>query len=288
MISAIIVNFKTYDMTCRTIEALLLSEECPKIEIILVDNGSDDNSGEKIFERFSHITYISLPQNCGFARANNAGLLHATGDTILLLNSDVTVNQTTIGTTFAKLYSDSSIGCVGPKLLLPSGDLDHACHRGIPTPWNSLCYFTGLAKLFPSNPTFSGYRMSWLSTECSHPVEAITGAYMLIKKEVIDSIGLFDERYFMYGEDLDLCVRISSAGWKIIFEPSAQAVHHKGSSSKSRPYWLIYEFYRAMFLFHREHTAKRELHIVNLLTYAGIATLLSIAFTKRFFQGLSR
>lgn len=279
MISVIVVNYKTEQLTRDTLTALFNSNPLPPLEVILVDNNSEDGSAERLASEFP-LKLIEMGVNAGFAKANNAGLKIATGEVILLLNSDVTLEAGALQIAYNTILSKREYGCVGGKLTLPSGEIDHACHRGEPTPLRALFYFTGLAKLFPKSRLFGGYNMSWLSTDSSHEIEALTGAFLCIRSEVYKTIGPLDERYFMYGEDLDWCARIRKAGWKILYEPKIKGIHHKGGSSRKRSQKLVYEFYRAMLIYYKTQRSQRASIVERALVTVSIYAICASALLK--------
>jgi GT2 family glycosyltransferase len=162
-------------------------------------------------------------------------------------------------------------GASGCKLVLSDGSLDKACKRGFPTPSAAFYYITGLSKRFPNNPKYNQYQLGHLSDNEHHQVDSLVGAFMLVRRATINQVGMLDEEYFMYGEDIDWCYRMKEAGWEIHYYPKTKITHLKGASSRRKPIKIIYEFYRAMYLFHHKHYRKRYNGIVNAVIYTGIA-----------------
>jgi GT2 family glycosyltransferase len=163
-----------------------------------------------------------------------------------------------------------SIGAAGCKIILPDGSLDKACKRGFPTPSASFYYAFGISKLFPKNSRFTQYQLSHLDPDKDYPVDCLVGAFMMVRRVTIDQVGMLDEAFFMYGEDIDWCYRIKQAGWGIHYYPFTHITHHKGASSRRKPFRIIYEFHRSMLLFHNKHYRQKYFFVVNLLVYMGV------------------
>jgi GT2 family glycosyltransferase len=270
-ISIIIVSYNTCKLTINTLNSISGSQFLYQYEIILIDNASNDSSVSEIKKRYPQITIIENNQNFGYSRANNQGILLAKGRYILLLNSDTIINEETLQAMLAFMDSNPTIGASGCKIVLPDGSLDKACRRGFPTPSASFYYAFGISKLFPNIPRFNQYQLSYLDPDKDYPVDCLVGAFMMVRREVIDQVGMLDEDFFMYGEDIDWCYRIKEAGWGIHYYPYTKIIHYKGASSRKKPYKIIYEFHRAMWLFHRKHYQKKYSSLVNIMVYMGIA-----------------
>lgn len=267
-LSIIILNFNTKDYTLKCLKSLENHDSIFRegtSEIIVVDNDSTDGSIEAIEKKFPRVKLIKNKNNLGFAKANNKGIKKAKGEIILLLNSDTIVHDETLTKMIEFIKENENLGAATPRLELTDGSLDLACHRGFPTPWNAVTYFSGLEQFFPNLKIFSGYHQTWKDFNTPHQVGAISGACFFIKREVIDEIGLLDERFFMYAEDLDWCMRIKQAGWKIFYNPDAKVTHFKKRSgrekekdqeeSKTRKVraQTIEHFYDTMKLFYDKH-----------------------------------
>ncbi len=288
MISIIIVNYRTFDMTKMTIESVLKSVCQEPLEIMVVDNASNDGSLEKLQTFFSDrddIKWIANANNDGFAKANNLGIKQSQGEYLLLLNSDVKVEQNTFQVLMDRMEALNKVGAIGPKILLPSGKLDHTCKRGFPTPLSALFYFLKLHRLFPNSKVFGHYTATHLDEDSEGEVDALVGAFMLMPRAVLDSTGLLDETFFMYGEDLDLCYRIKEKGYQVIYSPVAQVLHYKGASSSKKSYKLIYEFYRAMWLFYKKHYKKKHFFLINWCVCFGIGIQFLIKVVINFVKG---
>jgi N-acetylglucosaminyl-diphospho-decaprenol L-rhamnosyltransferase len=196
---------------------------------------------------------------------------------VLLLNSDVEVARDALAKTARFLERHPCAGIVGPKVILPDGRLDLACRRGFPTPSRAFWKLSGMAKRFPRNARFTGYNLTHLDENTTTEVDSVVGAFMLVRLAAIDDVGLLDERFFMYGEDLDWAYRIKSRGWRVYYYPEALALHLKGATTRRQSYRMIVEFYRAMWLFHRKHYANSTFFLINWLVVAGIVARGAIA-----------
>ena len=266
-LSIIIVSYNTKELTKQTLDSIYKNKHEFVFETIVVDNDSHDDTIEMIQGCFPDVKLIINKENLGFSKANNLAIRQTQGRFILLLNSDTFVNDSCLEKSLEYLQTHPKVGALGCKVILPSGTLDHACKRGFPTPVASFYYFLKLDRLFPKSKRFGSYDLTYLSENEIHEVDSLMGAFMMIKKEVLDEVGLLDEDYFMYGEDIDLCYRIKKKGWKIIYYPEASIIHYKGGSSKKRKVKLIFEFHKSMWLFFKKHYRKDSNIVVVALVF---------------------
>lgn len=230
-LSIIIVNYRTYQLTRQTLESVLEKDHPFDYQIYLVDDHSGDGSLEKLQQEFQGmelITFIASPENRGFAHANNLALEQINSRYVLLLNSDTQIIGDCLEKCLEYMAKDPEVGVLGCKVLLPDGRLDLACRRSFPTFSVSFYRMTGLSKLFPHSRRFGQYNLTYLDEDETYPVDCVVGAFMMVRWITIHEVGLLDEDFFMYGEDIDWCYRIKSAGWKIIYYSPAQILHHKG------------------------------------------------------------
>ena len=279
-LTIVIVNYNTEKLTLECIASVYKSHLPYTFEIFVVDNHSSDNSVESIKKHYPKVKLIENQENVGFSKANNQAIRQAQGRYVLLLNSDTILKENTLAVMTRYMDSHLDVGAAGCEVLLPTGELDKACHRGFPTPQASLYYMLGLAKKYPSNPKYNSYHKSYLNMKEIHEIDCLVGAFMLVRKETIEQIGMLDEAFFMYGEDIDWCYRIKEAGWKIIYNPTVSIIHYKGASSRKKPFKIVYEFHRAMYLFHKKHYAKKYSTFVNYLVYTGIGAKFSLELVK--------
>lgn len=286
-LSIIIVNYNTYTLTKQTIDSVLEKKLPFEYEIMLVDNASMDDSMVKFQEDYKDIIREGLLKitlnnaNLGFAKANNIGMRKSKGEYILLLNSDTYVVEDCLQQcmqyierynteTAIQGENECKIGALGCKVILPDGSLDHACKRGFPTPKASLYYFLKLHK--KDKEKYGLYDALYLDEDETGEVDCLMGAFMLMPREALDKVGLLDEDFFMYGEDIDLCYRIKEGGYKILYYPEASIIHYKGGSSKKRRTKVIYDFHNAMWIFYKKHYIKKYSLWINALVYTGIWT----------------
>lgn len=287
-LSIIIVNYNTYALTKQTIESVIKKEHTFTYEIILVDNASSDGSIEKLQKDFNYLINKQTLQvfinedNLGFAKANNIGIRASKGDYVLLLNSDTVIENDCLEKCISKIESDDNIGALGCKVILPDGKLDHACKRGFPTPKASLYYLLKLHK--KDALKYGQYDALHLGEDEVGEVDCLMGAFMLMPKAVLNKVGILDEDFFMYGEDIDLCYRIKESGHKILYYPKSKITHYKGGSSKKRRTKVIYDFHQAMWIFYKKHYYKRYNLIITLLVYTGIWFKYLIEILKNAFK----
>ena len=289
-LSIIIVNYGTYKLTKNTINSILKQKIDFEYEIFLVDSNSPDNSFFKLKEYFEDeikkglIKPIASDFNRGFAYANNIAIKNSSAKYILLLNSDTIVKKDTLNNVMRSMLNDENIGVLGCKVLLEDGSLDKASKRSFPDPTNSFYRLFGLAKLFPNNKKFTKYNISDLDDNGVYEVDSLTGAFMLVRSEAIKKVGLLDETFFMYGEDIDWCYRIKKEGWKILYYGKSEIIHLKGASSKKKRGKLIYEFYRAMYVFYNKHYKNKYSILTRVTVYCGIAILFLLKIILNLFK----
>ena len=279
-VSIVIVNYNTCELTLNALRSIYQSETAAQFEVILVDNYSRDESVALIRRQFPQVQLICNQGNVGFSRANNQAMRIARGRYVLLLNSDTIVQTDTLDTMISFMDEHPTVGVSGCKLVLPNGSLDKACRRGFPTPSASFYYAFGISKLFPNIPKFNQYQLGYLDPDLAYPVDCLVGAFMFVRRTTIDQVGLLDEDFFMYGEDIDWCYRIKQAGWVNYYYPLTQIIHYKGASSQRKPFKIIYEFHRAMLLFHRKHYRHKYSAFTNTLVYIGVWLKLAAALLK--------
>jgi hypothetical protein len=249
--------------------------------VTVVDSGSLDRAPEMVEREFPSVRLVRQP-NIGFAAANNLVLRQSRAAAVLLLNPDTEVYAGTLDAALARLRSDERIGMVGCKLVTDSGELDHACKRSFPTPLSALAHFTGIGRAEGAAATLSQYRATHLGEDEPGAVDAVNGAFMLCRAEAVRAVGLLDEGYWLYMEDLDWCRRFRQAGWEVFYEPAGVALHIKGGSSGARraPKQEI-AFHRGMGRFYRRFDAPAHNPLLNAAVYAGIGVKLatSLAIT---------
>jgi len=269
-VSIIFVNYKTPEMTVRAIRAAEDSAAGLTHEILVVDNGSGDDSAAIIRAACPGVTLIESKENLGFSGGNNLALREAEGRYLLLLNTDIVVHDDAIAKSATYMDGHPDAGVLGVQVLLPDGRLDHACHRGFPTPRASFYYFSGIARRHPDDPRYTGYTLSHLPQDTTHAVDTVMGAYMMIRRETMDLIGVLDEDYFMYSEDVDYCYRAKEAGWEIVYYHEAAATHYKYGSRGKRRTQTIRDFHDSMWIFYQKHYKSHYPLPVTIVVYLGI------------------
>lgn len=270
-LSIIIVNFRTYDLTKQTIVSVINTVKNIEYEILVVDNNSADGSLEKLcsdFKNESLVKFIKNKHNDGFAVANNLAFGDAKGEYVLLLNSDVIVEEDTINQSLNYIKSNPKIGILGCKVILPDGSLDKACRRSFPTFEVSFYRMSGLSKLFPNSKRFNQYNLSYLDDDGVYFIDCVVGAFMLINSEVMRNCNGLDESYFMYGEDIDLCYKVKELGYEVCYYGKCKIIHYKGASGKNKR--LLYEFHKSMEIFYDKHYKKDDPLVINLITHLSI------------------
>lgn len=277
-ISIVIVNYNVKDFLLQCINSIYKSVTNLNYEIIVVDNASTDGSRE-LFEStsitYSNFYYYFQKENLGFGKANNFGFEKAIGKYTLILNPDTLLEQDTLSTMFAYMEENPDIGTSGCKVLNLDGTFQSACRRGFPTPWASFCKLFGLQRIFPKSKLFAKYNLSYLNENETNDIDALIGAFMFTRTDILKDIGGFDEAFFMYGEDLDLCFRIKQAGYRVSYYPKTTIIHFKGESSKRSTLNETKHFYDAMEIFARKHYGKSKLFFVFLKLGIKLRALIS-------------
>lgn len=279
-ISVVIVNFNTGNLLSEMLQSLFKTSSGCTFEIFVVDNASSDNSVALAESKELPVTYLKNDRNVGFSRANNQAIRLTSGRYILLLNPDVLIESDTLPKMVRFMDMNAGIGASGCKVLLPDGSLDKACKRGFPTLTNAVYKFIGVDRLFPKSKKFAGYNLNYLSDNEPNEVDCLVGAFMMVRRETLVDVGVLDEQFFMYGEDIDWCYRIKEAGWSIWYYPYATVLHCKRTSSQQVRLFSLYHFYNAMKLFYNKHYMYKHSHFLNFIVFRGISILYFIAVAK--------
>ncbi|MBK9990390.1 MAG: glycosyltransferase family 2 protein [Verrucomicrobia bacterium] len=236
-LSVIIVAWRSREEIMACVRSIPCEMGGRSVEVIVVDNSLNaDGTGDWLRREAPQVRYLLPSENLGFGRGNNLGFSESTGGCVLFLNPDTICNEVALAHCVARVRSELDIGLISPKLVLADGSMDLACRRSIPTIWDGLCRGSGLAARFPKTKMFSGYNLTHLPEEGTYEVGAINGAFMLGRREVFEKLaeprphGIFDEQFFMYGDDLDLCIRVVRAGYKIVYDGRVKITHLKGQS----------------------------------------------------------
>lgn len=269
LLSVVIVNYNTRGHLRRCLECIERSQGL-ELETFVVDNASSDGSADMVAAEFPGVHLIRSAINGGYAYANNLALSEAGGSHVLLLNPDTEFGPTALAEMCRYLDTYPEAAAVGPRLDLPNGSLDLACRRGFPTPAVAFYRLFGLSYLFPKSPRFGRYNLTYLDPSVETEVDSVVGAFMLVRRKAVADVGLLDEQFFMYGEDLDWAYRMKERGWTIRYNPQVRVVHEKGASSRQRSQRTTVAFYRSMHLFHAKHFRDRTFFPLNWLIVTTI------------------
>jgi len=269
-LSIVIVSFNAEKLLRECLTSIYVDTKQIPFDVWVVDNHSEDNSIAMIKQYYPQVNVIENKENVGFAKANNQAIAKCTGDYILILNPDTLILQNVLEKIVNFMGENPTVGICGCKVLNEDRTLQLACRRSIPTPGVAFFRLTGLSKLFPNSKIMAKYNLTYLDPDQPHEVDAVSGAFLMIRREVVDNIGKLDERFFMYGEELDWCLRTKKAGWIVMYYPGAEIVHYKGECSKFNNRKAAFEFYKSMYLFHKKHFAENYNPFINIIIYAGI------------------
>ena len=269
-LSISIVNYNNKECLGACLDSIYSHAQDVNFEIIVVDNNSSDGSIDFINQAFPLVSVIENSENLGFVKANNQGIRASSGRYLLSLNNDTIMKNGTLAGLVRFMQEHPDVGVCGPKVLNRDGTFQRQCRRSFPTISSSFCYFLKLHKLFPRSEYFGRYLMTQLDCDKPGEVDSVSGCCMMVRKEVIEQVGILDESYIMYGDDLDWCYRIKQEGWKVCYVPHVEIVHLGGQSSRRLPCKCIVLFYRAMAIFYRKHYARQHNFVMNYIVYAGI------------------
>ena len=261
---------------CKDIEA----------EIFVVDNNSVDNSIAMLNEKFPEVIIIANKDNVGFSKANNQAIRISKGEYVLILNPDTVVEEDTFSKCISFMDSNSDCGALGVKMIDGQGKFLKESKRGFPSLWTSFCKMSGLTSLFPHSKRYAYYYMGHLPEEEINQVDILAGAFMMMRKECLDKVGLLDEDYFMYGEDIDLSYRITKGGYKNYYFPNTRIIHYKGESTKKASLNYVYTFYNAMVIFAQKHLSTKQTKLFSILIKFAIWVRASLSFCTRIFRNL--
>ncbi len=285
-LTVVIVSYNVKHFLDQCLYSLFRSLKNIEAEVYVVDNASVDNSAFMVMNKYRTVKVIQNKENKGFSKANNQALRLAEGEYVLLLNPDTVLQDDTIEKCLAFMDQHPEAGALGIRMLDGKGKFLPESKRGFPTPWNSFCKMFGLSALFPKVKLFGGYHLSYLDEHQNHEVDILSGAFMLIRRNVLEEVGLLDEDYFMYGEDIDLSYRIQKAGYKNYYFAESSIIHYKGESTKKGSLNYVRVFYQAMIIFIRKHLSGNKKNLFLLFIYGAIVMRAFMALAYRFFQWL--
>lgn len=286
-LSVVIVNYNVKHFIEQCLFSVLKASQNLEVEIFVVDNNSVDGSVSLIREKFPQVYLISNKTNTGFSVANNQALRMAKGEYVLLLNPDTVVQEDTFTKVLSFMDAHPEAGGLGVKMLDGQGNFAPESKRGLPTPAVAFYKMFGLSKLLPKSKKFGKYHLTYLPENEINEIEVISGAFMLMRKSVLDKIGLLDETFFMYGEDIDLSYRITQAGYKNYYFPETQIIHYKGESTRRSSLNYVLIFYKAMAIFSRKHFSGSNAFWFNFLIHLAIVLKAGLALLSRFFKAFT-
>ena len=268
-LSIIIVNFNTRDLTHQTIDSIINNTEEIDYEIIVVDNSTERN--QQCTYNNKYVKILLDVENHGFGHACNVGAKESKGKYLLFLNSDTLIHDNSLMMCVRYMNNDSKIGVLGARILLKDGTLDHGCKRGFPTPGAAFYYYAGFDKKYPDSKKYGAYRQTFLKESDTNEVDSVSGAFLMISKTLFENINGFDESFFMYGEDLDLCYRVKEKGYKVVYYSDAVITHLKGQSGLHKSSKIvIFHFYNAMILFYNKHYKDKYNFIITIVVCIAV------------------
>jgi len=284
-LSIIIVNYNVEYFLEQCVNSVLKALSEIKGEIIVVDNCSIDGSVEMVKNKFPEVNLIENKENTGFAKANNQAIEIASGEYILLLNPDTVVEEDTFTKCLEFLDHNVDVGGLGVKMIDGKGEFLPESKRGLPTPWVAFYKIFGLSSIFRKSRKFGRYHLSYLDKNKNHQIEILSGAYMLMRKSALDKVGFLDEKFFMYGEDIDLSYRLIKAGYLNYYYSDTSIIHYKGESTKKSSVNYVFVFYKAMIIFAKKHFSQKNAtyfsFLIHLAIYLRAGLALIVRFVKR-------
>lgn len=270
-LTVIVVSYNSADFLPGCLEAVRRHTRRVAYEVVIVDNASGDGSPEWVRHSWPAARLIANPDNRGFAKAVNQGFGAASGRHLLLLNPDAEIQEEALDRCVGFLDAHPDVGVVGARVNNPDGTLQRACRRSVPTPMVSLFRLGGLGRLFPGHAAAGAYNLEDADPARALDVGAVSGSFLMVRREAMQRAGGMDERYFLYAEDIDFCLAVKAAGYRVVYYPEAVVVHHKGASSRQASLAANREFHRAMALFHEKHFAATTPFWANWAILGAIA-----------------
>ncbi len=285
-LSVVIVNYNVEYFLEQCLHAVRRAMKGVEGEVIVVDNNSIDGSNLMVKKKFPEVKLVENRKNVGFSKANNQGIRMAQGEYVLLLNPDTVVEDDTFTKIIRFMDEHPEAGALGVKMVDGSGKFLPESKRGLPTPSVAFYKMFGISKIFPRSKVFSKYHLGYLDENEVHEVEILSGAFMLLRKKVLDEIGLLDETFFMYGEDIDLSYRVLKAGYKNYYFPETRIIHYKGESTKKSSVNYVLVFYNAMVIFAKKHFSHKNARLFTFLINMAIYFRAFLAILSRLFERL--
>jgi GT2 family glycosyltransferase len=283
-LSIVIVNYNVEYFLEQCLHSVFNAVKNIDAEVFVVDNNSVDGSCDMVRERFPDAILIDNKENLGFSKANNQAIRVSTGEYALLLNPDTVVEEDTFEKVVDFMDEHPDAGGLGCKMIDGKGKFLPESKRGLPTPQVAFYKMIGLSRIFPKSKKFGRYHLGYLDDDEVHEIEILAGCFMLMRKSVLNEVGLLDEDFFMYGEDIDLSYRIILGGYKNYYYPHTRIIHYKGESTKKSSVNYVFVFYNAMIIFARKHFSEKNARLFTLLINMAIYLRASVALVNRFFK----
>lgn len=284
-LAVIIISYNTKELLDDCLASVYKADHPRKgLQVAVVDNASVDGSMDMVAKKYPAVISINNSKNLGFAKANNIGVEATDARYVLFLNSDTVIKRYSLVKPLKYLKTHPKVGAITIKLFLKDGTIDYDNHRGFPTPWTSISKFSGLAKIFPKSTFFNSYHLGFQKLDKIHQIPVAAGSFMMMPTKLFSDIGMWDESYFFYGEDIDLCYRINEAGYSIIYYPKVSTLHLRGASSglrkenaqtaassKANRIKVAKSSTDAWKIFYKKFYSKRYPFFITAMVLAGIA-----------------
>jgi GT2 family glycosyltransferase len=288
-ISIVIVSWNAKSFLLQCIESVLRQSPREPLEVIVVDNASSDGSPQAVRDNYPAVKLICNGGNDGFAKGNNIGIRASIGDYLFLINSDVVVSDGCFDTLVRYMNAHPEIGLLGPRIVGSNGKVQRST-MGYPSLWNTLCRALALDSLFPRSSLFGSHLMTFSNHNVTRPVEVINGCFWVVRRSAMEQVGLLDEQFFMYGEDVDWCKRFNDGGWKVVFFSEAEVLHYGGASSANAPVEFAIEMQRANYQYwvkHHSRAAVGTFLLISLLHHTVRVIGESAAYPLRHSRSVS-
>lgn len=283
-LTIVIVNYNVKYFLKQCLDSVFKATQNIDAEVFVVDNNSNDGSVEMVINDFPEVNFIHNKDNVGFSKANNQAIRVSKGEYVLLLNPDTVVKEDTFEKVTQFMDAHPNAGGLGVKMVDGNGNFLPESKRGLPTPNVAFYKIFGLANLFPKSEKFGRYHLGHLSNEETAKIDILSGAFMLLRRETLDKIGLLDENFFMYGEDIDLSYRITLGGYDNYYFPHSSIIHYKGESTKKSTVNYVFVFYKAMSIFAEKHFGKSKIKLLNFLIKVAIFLRAGLAVFNRLIE----
>lgn len=278
-LSVVIVSYNVRPFLLQTLDSVMRACEGLDADVWVVDNASPDDSVAQVRQHYPQVRLIANEDNIGFARANNMAIRQSDAEYVLLLNPDTIIGEDVLSTCLDFMDQHAEVGGVGIHMLNRDGSFAWESRRGVPTPTTAFYKMSGLANMYPNSRRFGHYHMRYLDMAEANQIEVMSGAFTMLRRKALDEVGLLDEQFFMYGEDVDLSYRLLQGGWQNWYLP-VRMLHYKGESTKLTSFRYVRNFYMAMIIFYRKHFAHRH-RLASMLIEAAVYVVGMMSMMKK-------